>query len=79
MTLQTYKATLQNDKIVWQDEKPEIPANGGKVEVYVTVLAEGASENIQLRPFGLGKGKFVVPDDFDAPLPEEILAEFEGR
>ncbi|BAY87445.1 prevent-host-death protein [Calothrix parasitica NIES-267] len=25
------------------------------------------------RPFGLCKGEFVVPDDFDAPLPEDIL------
>ena len=22
------------------------------------------------RPFGLARGSFVVPDDFDAPLPE---------
>ena len=31
------------------------------------------------RPFGLCTGAFTVPDDFDAPLPEEILREFEGR
>lgn len=31
-----------------------------------------------LRPFGLAKGEFTVPDDFDAPLPEEILRDFEG-
>ena len=30
------------------------------------------------RPFGLCKGEFTVPDDFDDPLPERILAEFEG-
>jgi hypothetical protein len=32
-----------------------------------------------LRPFGLCAGEFVVPDDFDAPLPEEVLQDFEGR
>lgn len=32
-----------------------------------------------LRPFGLAAGEFVVPDDFDAPLPNEVLADFEGR
>lgn len=32
-----------------------------------------------LRPYGLCAGEFTVPDDFDAPLPEDILAEFEGR
>jgi hypothetical protein len=31
------------------------------------------------RPFGLCKGEFSVPDDFDAPLPENIIKEFEGR
>ena len=31
------------------------------------------------RPFGLAAGEFSVPDDFDAPLPEQILREFEGR
>lgn len=27
---------------------------------------------------GLDRERFIVPDDFDAPLPEEILAAFEG-
>ncbi len=31
-----------------------------------------------LRPFGLCAGEFTVPDDFDAPLPEDILKAFEG-
>jgi len=29
------------------------------------------------RKLGTAKGDFIVPDDFDAPLPEEILAAFE--
>ncbi len=29
------------------------------------------------RKLGTAKGDFVVPDDFDDPLPEEILAGFE--
>ena len=29
-----------------------------------------------LRPFGLCAGEFEVPDDFDDPLPDEILGEF---
>lgn len=36
-------------------------------------------EPASLRPFGLCAGEFVVPDDFDESLPEEIVAEFEGR
>ena len=33
----------------------------------------------QLRPFGLCAGEFTVPDDFDAPLPEDLLSAFEGK
>lgn len=28
------------------------------------------------RPFGLCTGEFTVPDDFDEPLPEDVLASF---
>ena len=31
------------------------------------------------RPLGLDKGKGWIADDFNAPLPEDILADFEGR
>ena len=30
------------------------------------------------RVLGLLAGKLQVPDDFDAPLPEEVLRSFEG-
>ena len=31
------------------------------------------------RPVGLCAGEFTVPEDFDAPLPEDILNAFEGK
>jgi antitoxin (DNA-binding transcriptional repressor) of toxin-antitoxin stability system len=31
------------------------------------------------RPAGLCSGEFVVPDDFDEPLPADVLDRFEGR
>ena len=33
----------------------------------------------KVRPYGLCDGDFTVPDDFDAPLPEDIIKEFEGK
>ena len=30
------------------------------------------------RQLGTAKGDFVVPEDFDTPLPESVLQEFEG-
>ena len=32
----------------------------------------------QRRPAGLCKEEFTVPDDFDAPLPDEIIQQFES-
>ena len=31
------------------------------------------------RRLGIDAGRFHVPEDFNAPLPDEILATFEGR
>lgn len=31
------------------------------------------------KKLGLLKGKIKVPDDFNAPLPDDVLACFEGR
>ena len=33
----------------------------------------------QPRPMGLAKGQFTVPDDFNAPLSEDVLQAFEGK
>ena len=30
------------------------------------------------RVLGVDRGRFVVPDDFDAPLPGDVLAAFTG-
>ena len=29
--------------------------------------------------FGVDEGRFVVPDDFDEPLHEDLVRAFEGR
>ena len=34
---------------------------------------------VRKKRFGLLKGRIDVPDDFDAPLPPDVLADFEGR
>lgn len=31
------------------------------------------------RKLGILAGEMVIPDDFDAPLPDAVLAAFEGR
>lgn len=36
-------------------------------------------EGLPTRPYGLCAGEFVVPDDFDDPLPDDVIAAFEGE
>jgi antitoxin (DNA-binding transcriptional repressor) of toxin-antitoxin stability system len=47
----------------------------GKPVAEIKPIVSGAKTP---RPFGLCAGEFTVPDDFDAPLPEVIIKEFEG-
>jgi prevent-host-death family protein len=53
-----------------------------------TVIAKAGKPVAKLVPFGKDKparkpgflkGKLHTPDDFDAPLPDEILDAFEGK
>ena len=34
--------------------------------------------SLALRPYGLCSGDFVVPEDFNLTLPENIIREYEG-
>lgn len=71
---QTYQleVTVQSDGTLVLKDLPF--KKGDSVEI----LIRGHS-SFARRPFGLASGDFVVPEDFNAPLPEEILREFEGR
>jgi antitoxin (DNA-binding transcriptional repressor) of toxin-antitoxin stability system len=48
-------------------------------EIPVAEIRPIARTSIEPRPFGLCAGEFMVPDDFDEPLPEEVLRLFEGQ
>jgi prevent-host-death family protein len=50
-------------------------AKAGKPMAKLIPFASGAKK----RKLGLLAGKLSVPADFDAPLPEDVLASFEGR
>ena len=51
----------------------EIEIRRGSVPVARIVAAEPPKQ----RQFGVDRGVFNVPDDFDAPLPDELLDAFE--
>jgi len=46
--------------------------NGGRAVARLVPVKPGSR-----REFGLDRGRFDVPDDFDAPLPDEVLEAFE--
>jgi prevent-host-death family protein len=51
-------------------------------EVVITRRGEAVASLVPVRSdaprrLGIDRGRFVVPDDFDGPLPEETLAAFE--
>ena len=73
-----------------EDIQQDFAAYLQRVEGGETVIIERAGEPVAevtpvvtpggtRRPFGLCAGEFTVPDDFDAPLPEDIQKAFEGR
>jgi hypothetical protein len=75
--VETYKAKLNNGILTWKENVPESIREGESVDVIVTVLEKEDENGTKTRrPFGLAKGDFVVPEDFDNPLPEETLSEF---
>jgi hypothetical protein len=47
-------------------------------EILINIQEVDTLPLVKIRPSGLCEGEFVVPDDFDDPLPEEVLREFEG-
>jgi prevent-host-death family protein len=76
-TINIYQAKTQLSKLVEQAAagKDVIIARGGKPVARLTQLQPARRE---IR-FGLLKGRVKIADDFDAPLPPELLAQFEGR
>ncbi|CAG9173479.1 hypothetical protein LMG23992_02465 [Cupriavidus laharis] len=59
-------------------------ASGGE-EIIIAKAGKPAARLVPMervkvaRRFGVLKGKIRVADDFDAPLPDDVIAEFEGR
>ncbi len=44
----------------------------------LTILRPEVAVQAPQRPCGLARGDFLVPADFNSPLPEPVLRDFEG-
>ena len=80
MTILTYnvqEAKAQLSKLLQQvDSGAEvIIAEAGKPMARISRIEDSSSKIC----FGVLKGKVKVSEDFDAPLPDDIVSEFEGN
>ena len=77
-------------KVSIDDVTRDLPALVQRVEAGETLIIVKAGKPIaeikpvataskMLRPFGLCAGEFSVPDDFDDPLPKDIIERFGGK
>jgi len=77
-TINIYQAKTQLSKLVdlASSGTDIVIARAGKPVARLTRLEE---KRDRLTGLGALEGKGWIADDFDAPLPDEILAQFEGR
>jgi len=75
MSYVTLEVEIDHGKIV-PKEPQKLPQQGKGI---LTIISGAATSNLLQgsRPFGLAKGEFHVPEDFNMPLPPEILKSFE--
>jgi len=76
-TVNLYQAKTHLSELVERAASGEevVIAKAGEPKARLVPLARPARP----RKPGAGKGRVVVSPDFDAPLPEDVLAAFEGR
>ncbi|HTX25313.1 MAG TPA: type II toxin-antitoxin system prevent-host-death family antitoxin [Steroidobacteraceae bacterium] len=76
-TINIYEAKTQLSKLVNRAAAGDdvIISRAGKPVARLTRLKEAK----RVVRFGLLKGAVTVAKDFDAPLPDDIQAQFEGR
>ena len=77
MQVNIYEAKTRLSDLVDQASRGEtvIIAKAGTPLAKLVPLAGAAKRKLV---FGLMKGKIRIADDFDAPLPDDILAAFAG-
>ena len=77
MQVNIYEAKTRLSELVDQASRGEtvIIAKAGTPLAKLVPLSSGPKRKLV---FGLMKGRISIADDFDAPLPDDLLAAFEG-
>ena len=78
MQVNIYEAKTRLSQLVEQARRGEtvIIAKAGTPLAKLVALDHEPKRKIV---YGLMKGEIEIADDFDAPLPDDVLAGFEGR
>ena len=78
MQINIYEAKTQLSQLVDAAHRGEtiIIAKAGTPMAKLVPLTHGPRRKIQ---YGLMKGEIEIANDFDSPLPDDLLASFEGR
>jgi prevent-host-death family protein len=76
-TVNLYQAKTHLSELVERAARGEevVTANAGQPRARLVALSRPGRPR---RP-GAWKGRVVIASDFDAPLPDDLLAAFEGR
>lgn len=53
------------------------PDRRAEIMDFVEFIKQRSDRLPEVRPAGLCQGEFTAPEDFDAPLPESLLRDFE--
>jgi antitoxin (DNA-binding transcriptional repressor) of toxin-antitoxin stability system len=72
---QLFSQVLQGEEIVITSDGEEM----ARLVPSPNARKQDDSTTSNLRVPGIDKGRFVVPNDFDEELPDDMLAAFEGE
>jgi hypothetical protein len=73
MSYRTVEVELDHGRILAKGAEPLPDRASGLLTIFTPPIPPAP------RPIGLAKAEFTVPDDFNAPLPEDVSERFEGK
>lgn len=73
-----HQAKSHLSKLVKRAAAGELVYIGGYGHVEAVLVSPSVLTRKPRKQIGLLAGKLIVPEDFDAPLPDDVLASFEG-
>jgi len=74
-----HQAKSSLSKLVSRAKQGEVVYIGAYGRADVKLVAVDPKEKRNKKKIGVLAGKLIVPEDFDEPLPDDVLGEFENE